>query len=41
MDTFVFGTDGDNLAQVRRFATDVAPAVRAAVDERRGVGAHA
>lgn len=41
MDTFIFGTDGDDLAQVRRFATDVAPAVRAAVDERRGVGARA
>ncbi|WP_172651325.1 LLM class flavin-dependent oxidoreductase [Rhodococcus opacus] len=41
MDTFVFGTDGDDLAQVGTFATDVAPAVRAAVDERRGVGAHA
>ncbi|MDT2008606.1 LLM class flavin-dependent oxidoreductase [Rhodococcus opacus] len=41
MDTFVFGTDGDDLAQVRKFATDVAPAVRAAVEARRGVGAHA
>nr|WP_271212340.1 LLM class flavin-dependent oxidoreductase [Rhodococcus wratislaviensis]GLK38793.1 N5,N10-methylene tetrahydromethanopterin reductase [Rhodococcus wratislaviensis] len=41
MDTFVFGTDGDDLAQVRTFATDVAPAVRAAVDERRGTGARA
>ncbi|KXX54288.1 LLM class flavin-dependent oxidoreductase [Rhodococcus sp. LB1] len=41
MDTFVFGTDGDDLAQVRRFATDVAPAVRAAVDEHRGTGAQA
>ncbi|MFE7422594.1 LLM class flavin-dependent oxidoreductase [Rhodococcus sp. NPDC057529] len=36
MDTFVFGTDGDDLDQVRKFATGVAPAVRAAVDERRG-----
>ncbi|MFC0453650.1 LLM class flavin-dependent oxidoreductase [Rhodococcus jostii] len=41
MDTFVFGTDGDDLAQVRKFATDVAPAVRAAVDARRGVSARA
>ncbi|MBC2639104.1 MULTISPECIES: LLM class flavin-dependent oxidoreductase [unclassified Rhodococcus (in: high G+C Gram-positive bacteria)] len=38
MDTFVFGTDGDDPAQVRKFATDVAPAVRAAVDACRGVG---
>ncbi|MFD9661104.1 LLM class flavin-dependent oxidoreductase [Rhodococcus sp. NPDC059968] len=41
IDTFVFGTDGDDLTQVRRFATDVAPAVRAAVDQHRGTGARA
>ncbi|PQP25914.1 LLM class flavin-dependent oxidoreductase [Rhodococcus opacus] len=41
MDTFVFGTDGDDLAQVHRFATEVAPAVQAAVDEHRGTGAQA
>ncbi|WP_199432854.1 LLM class flavin-dependent oxidoreductase [Qaidamihabitans albus] len=36
MDTFVFGTDGDDVGQVRTFAEEVAPAVRAAVAEHRG-----
>lgn len=36
MDTFVLGTEGDDLRQIRTFAEEVAPAVRAAVaDERR------
>ncbi|SNR41909.1 Luciferase-like monooxygenase [Haloechinothrix alba] len=36
MDTFVLGTDGDDPDQIRAFADDIAPAVRAAVaDERR------
>ncbi|GAF42792.1 LLM class flavin-dependent oxidoreductase [Rhodococcus wratislaviensis] len=41
MDTFVFGTDGDDLTQIRRFTADVAPAVRAAVDQHRGTGVQA
>lgn len=36
MDTFLFGTPGDDIGQVRRFAAEVVPAVRAAVAERRG-----
>ncbi|OBJ71437.1 LLM class flavin-dependent oxidoreductase [Mycobacterium sp. 1274756.6] len=36
MDTFLFGTPDDDIGQVRRFATEVVPAVRAAVAERRG-----
>lgn len=38
MDTFVFGTDSDDLDQIRRFAAEVAPAVRAAVDWERVSG---
>lgn len=36
MDTFVFGTQDDDLDQVRTFATEIAPAVRDAVDRERG-----
>ncbi|MCX5041945.1 LLM class flavin-dependent oxidoreductase [Aldersonia sp. NBC_00410] len=36
MDTFVFGTEGDDLDTIRTFADDVAPAVRAAVASERG-----
>lgn len=36
MDSFILGTDGDDPVQIRTFAEDIAPAVRAAVsDERR------
>jgi hypothetical protein len=35
MDTFVIWFEGDLEGQVRRFAADVAPAVRAAVDKAR------
>src|SRR5699024_8131912 len=36
MDTFVLGTEGDDIDQISTFAEEVAPAVRAAVaDERR------
>jgi alkanesulfonate monooxygenase SsuD/methylene tetrahydromethanopterin reductase-like flavin-dependent oxidoreductase (luciferase family) len=35
MDTFVFGPAGDDVAQVGRFAEEVAPAVRAAVERER------
>jgi alkanesulfonate monooxygenase SsuD/methylene tetrahydromethanopterin reductase-like flavin-dependent oxidoreductase (luciferase family) len=36
MDTFIFGPAQDDLAQVRRFAEEVAPAVRDQVAEHRG-----
>lgn len=36
MDTFIFGAPDDDLAQTRRFAEEVVPAVRAAVAQRRG-----
>lgn len=35
MDTFIFGAPDDDLAQMRRFAEEVVPAVRDAVAERR------
>lgn len=36
MDTFILGTEGDDLTQIRTFAEDIAPAVRMSVaDERR------
>lgn len=36
MDTFVFGTEGDDVGQVERFATEVVPAARGAIGwERR------
>lgn len=35
MDTFVFGAEDDDLAQLRRFTDEVVPAVRAAVGEHR------
>lgn len=36
MDSFVFGPADDPVNQVRRFADDVAPAVREAVASHRG-----
>lgn len=36
MDTFVFGSDGDDLAQVHRFIDQVLPAVRERVEQERG-----
>ena len=36
MDTFVFGTEGDDIAQYERFAAEVVPAVRANVARARG-----
>lgn len=36
MDTFVFGPSADPVAQLRRFATEVAPAVRERVAQHRG-----
>ncbi len=36
MDTFVFGAQDDDLGQIRRFACEVAPAVREAVTRERG-----
>lgn len=36
MDTFIFGTPDDDLAQIRRFAAEVVPAVRDAVARERG-----
>lgn len=36
MDTLVFGPAGDDLAQVRRFIDEVAPAVRHAVEQELG-----
>lgn len=35
MDTFVFGTQDDDLSQIQRFAREVAPAVRDAVTRER------
>lgn len=35
MDTFVFGAAGDHVAQTQRFAAEVVPAVREAVDRLR------
>jgi alkanesulfonate monooxygenase SsuD/methylene tetrahydromethanopterin reductase-like flavin-dependent oxidoreductase (luciferase family) len=35
MDTFLLGTADDDVAQARRFAEEVAPAVRSAVDRHR------
>lgn len=37
MDAFVFGADGDDPVQMRRFTDEVAPAVRRDVDRARGV----
>ncbi len=37
MDTFVFGTQDDDLSQIRCFASEVAPAVREAVSRERGM----
>lgn len=36
MDTFILGTEGDELTQIRTFADEVVPAVRAVVAEERG-----
>ncbi|WP_068278761.1 LLM class flavin-dependent oxidoreductase [Aldersonia kunmingensis] len=36
MDTFIFGTEGDDLDQIRKFAAEVVPAVREAVARERG-----
>jgi len=36
MDTFIFGAPDDDLTQTRRFAEEVAPAVRTAVAQSRG-----
>lgn len=36
IDAFVLWTDGEPLAQLHRWAEEVAPAVRAAVDAARG-----
>lgn len=36
IDTFLFGTPDDDIAQVRRFVADVVPAVREAVTRHRG-----
>ncbi len=36
MDSFVLGTKEDDLAQIRLFADEIAPAVRAAVADERG-----
>ncbi|MDV6012205.1 LLM class flavin-dependent oxidoreductase [Haloechinothrix sp. LS1_15] len=36
MDTFVLGVDGDDLMQIRIFAEEIVPAVRAAVADHRG-----
>jgi alkanesulfonate monooxygenase SsuD/methylene tetrahydromethanopterin reductase-like flavin-dependent oxidoreductase (luciferase family) len=36
MDTFVFGTEGDDIAQYERFAAEVVPAVRENVARARG-----
>ncbi|MQA85985.1 MAG: LLM class flavin-dependent oxidoreductase [Streptosporangiales bacterium] len=38
MDSFVFGPDGDPTRQLRRFAEEVAPGVREAVDRYRATG---
>jgi len=35
MDTFIFGAPDDDLTQTRRFAEEVVPAVRSAVEEKR------
>lgn len=35
MDTFILGTEGDDLAQIQTFAEEIVPAVRAAVAEER------
>lgn len=35
MDTFVFGCENDDVGQIRRFAAEVVPAVRHAVERQR------